>query len=194
VLDDLLSLLDHLVEILTHHDLQFSNDDSEEEEDDRGLNGNDLGDQLQEADSAGAVETAPRLHQANFAGSTNDLRSNLAVERSVEGHDGLSIFGKHGRGDTDEGNGGGDLDQERHVDVDAHNDEEINHNGSDVRLSELSLLVPLEVAKLGVASVDCGEGDDEDVGSTLQGSSWCNVLEWLPSSRNTLVPAEWRGL
>jgi len=93
VLENPLSLLHHLVEVISHHDLQFSKDDAEEEEGDGGLNGNDLDDQLQEADSARSVEAAPCLQQANFTGSTNDLGSNLAVECSVEWYDRLGILG-----------------------------------------------------------------------------------------------------
>ena len=50
----------------------------------------------------------------------------------------------------------------------------------------------MEVAEFGVAGVDSWEGHHDLACGTPQRSSWCNILPWLPSAWNTLVPSELR--
>lgn len=61
---------------------------------------------LDEPTASLPVEAPPRIHEANAAGSTEDLGNDLAAKGAVKGHNGVLVLGQERGFDTDLGNNG----------------------------------------------------------------------------------------
>lgn len=84
----------------------------EEDKDESKLDSEDLSNNLDEAKTSRAIESSPRIGDAEFSATSQNSGDHLTTERTVKGNDGLVLFGEHGSSHADEDGTGGDRDEE----------------------------------------------------------------------------------
>lgn len=80
----------------------------EEDKDESKLDGENLGNDLDEAKTSRAIEGSPGIGDAEFSATSQDSGDHLTTEGAVERHDGLVLFGQHGGSHADEDGTSGD--------------------------------------------------------------------------------------
>jgi hypothetical protein len=85
----------------------------------------DLDVELQETATSLPVKALPGIDKSEHTTATILFRNDLAVESAVNRDDSILVLGEKAGLDAGEGNGGGEDDEERNEDVDAHGEERL---------------------------------------------------------------------